>query len=196
MELFSCSVLVFQFHPLTFVDDTFHVTRLNTRIQNKNTGVKKKVGLYAGPLAAQCTGFVYPNLTTLVLYIGLVTTWGYTCLIRIHQKRSQNLVRPDWHTLCAFCEGTRIHPWQILPDFALHQNRSQNLRPPRLTRFEGIIHSTFHEGIIHSTFYEGILRQLFIVRFMKELFMIFFKVRFMKEFFRVGFMKESWRNYS
>ena len=44
MELLSYSVLILKFHPQTFVDDTYHVTRLNTRIQNKNTGVKKKVG--------------------------------------------------------------------------------------------------------------------------------------------------------
>ena len=71
MKLLSSSVLIFKFHPLTFINDTYHVTRrtrdsvtvppiaLSPTIHQNTTGSKKKVGSFAGPLAARCTGVRY-----------------------------------------------------------------------------------------------------------------------------------------
>ena len=125
---------------------------------------------------AKLSDLCYPNLTILVLLIGLVTTWGYTCLIRIHQK----LVRPDWHTpKPGPARLTYTKTWSTQIDTT--PKPVSKAGPARLTRLAGTARHIVR-----------FVKELFIVRFMKELYlsfthssssMILFIVRFVRELY-------------
>ena len=126
MKLLSSSVLIFQFHPLTFVDDTYHVTRLNTRIKNKNTGVKKKVGFIRraarGTVHWFLWGFTPISMSPFQTYFSDQTLKVIANPIQIGNPRDNHEAKTRPAERCRYGHHTRLITKNKLSDCIIKKN--------------------------------------------------------------------------